>query len=348
MLNNNVDDISLKWFYSDNVKLNENITLDNIIKESEDIKKSSTDFIINKKSILSRANEDGFNFCIDNKIYRATDWAVHYICTSHGVSKRYLSRLLHLAKETQYSPFIGLANDTINTFLSSPSNKKTKKEDNYLVRVIYGNFIRAIRSDSFKVKDNYPLLLDIKNTINEYYNVSSGKIDYNILILRMYLKENFKYLKKKINIGLQLKNSETGYYALQLQVLVKIDGMEFSSETLLNMRHNAKAISTVDVDRYIKDVALRYKNNILKAIKNIFKDNEIDEIYYSHIAFQLKSYLNKDDYKKIEKFSKKSNKFDLCKEILNVCKDYDFLRKERIESIIVDKILKLKIDMEED
>lgn len=347
MINNNVDEMSLKWFYNDNIRLLENITLKYIIEESKNIKESSYDFLINKNKIASRANREGFNFLINNKMYRATDWSVHYICTSHGISKRYLSRLLTLSKERGYTPFVGLANDTINTFLNAPDNKKNLKEEKYLIRVMNDNFIRAIRSSNFKVKDNYPLLTEIEDSITEYYDVSSGKIDYNVLILRMYLKENFKIKKKNINIGLQLKNSETGYYALQLQLLIKIDNIEFSSETLLNIRHNAKAISDIDVDKYIKNLALVYKNKVLKSIESIFDDNILDEIYYSTIAFQLKKYLNKEDYKKIEKIAKKHNKFDLSKEILTLCSNYDFLRKERIESIIVDKILQLKIDVED-
>lgn len=352
MVNFDIEETHLRWRYGDRIKLKDGVTLTSIILKSKKIKEMSRDLIVYKKDIYSRANEEGFRFAIYDKMYYASDWAVHYICTSHGVSKRYLSNLLYLAKERNYKPFVGLANDTINTFLNSPSKKELKllkndvnNKDKYLVRVIGDNYIRAIRSSSFKVKDNYPLLLDIKDTIERYYILKSGVVDYNVLILRMYLDEERVLLKKHIKVGLQLKNSETGYYALQIQLLISIDGVEFSSKTLLNIRHNAKAITTVDVNKYMEDVALCYKDKIFKAVENTIKNNKINEAYYSHIADELKRWLNKDDYEKLDNFAYKQCKLELSKKILDVCKDYNFVKKEKVESLVVDKILGLTIDV---
>lgn len=358
MLDFNIEEFPLKWRYGDSIRLKDRISLESIMLESERIREISKDLIVYKKDIYSRANEEGFQFSIYNKMYYASDWAVHYISASHGISKRYLSNLLSLAKERGYKPFIGLANDTINTFLNSPSKKERKllkndintrfladNKDKYLVRIIGDNYIRAIRSSNFKVKDNYPLLLDIKDTIEKYYILKSGIVDYNVLILRMYLDEERVLLKRHINIGLQLKNSETGYYALQIQLLISIDGVEFSSQTLLNIRHNAKAITTVDVNKYMEDVALRYKNKIFEAVENTIKNNKIEESYYSYIIYELKRYLNKDDYEDMDNLKNKQNKLELSKKILDICKNYNFIRKEKVESFVVDKILELTINV---
>ena len=338
--------------------MKEGVTVESIMRESERIRELSSDLIVYKKDIYSRANEEGFRFLIYNKMYYASDWAVHYICTSHGVSKRYLSSLLHLAKERNYKPFVGLANDTINTFLNSPSRKEVKLLKNggnkgdsldnngkYLVRIIGDNYIRAIRSSNFKVKDNYPLLLDIKDTINRYYTLTSGIVDYNVLVLRMYLDEKRVFLDRGVKIGLQLKNSETGYYALQIQLLVSIDNIEFSSKTLLNIRHNTKAINTVDVNKYMEDIVLCYKDKIFKSIEENIENNKIEESRYADIINEMKRFLNKEDYDELNNFSGKINKLELSKKVLNICKDYNFVRKELIESLVVDKILELTIEV---
>lgn len=356
MLKYNIDNVPLHILNDENVRLDNNISFEGLLYEAEKIKENSTDFIIDKKKIKSLANEKGFIFSIENKKYWVSNWAIHYVCTTHGIPKSYINKIMYLASERNHKPLIALTNDTINTFLNTPTRKisiSTKKGshlgDNsgseYLIRVINKNYIRAIRSSNFKIKDNYPLLFDIKDTVMKYYVLSSGVVNYNVLILRMFLKERYVYSKKNIKIGVQLKNSETGHYALQLQILISIDGFEFSSNSILNMRHSAKAISNVDVNKDIISVAEDYKESIFSSVKDIIKDNKLNEQYYSDVLPELRVYLNKDDYSLIEKFSRKSNKISISKKILKTVSDYDFVRKEKIESIIVNKILKLRIDI---
>lgn len=350
MLNYSFNELYLMSTLKESLRLIEGISFESIINEAERIKTSSKDVYINKKDIMSRADENGFNFYIKGKKYIASDWAVNYICSSYGIPKKYISNAIHLARERRYKPLIALVNDTFNTFLNSPTKKQVNNKDGdslsrYLVRVIGDNYIRAIRSSNFKVRDNYPLLLDIKDTVNRFYNIDSGFINHDILIMRMYLKENYCFSKEKINIGVQLKNSETGYYALQLQILISLDGIEFVSEKILDIRHNANKVSSIDINGYLKDIALRYKENIFDAIKNMIKDNKINEDYYSKILPELQKYLNKEDYESVVKKSKRGRKIDVAKTILNCVRDYDFVRKEKIENIIVKEILNLKVDL---
>lgn len=354
MLNYSFNELYLRSTLKESLKLIEGISFESIIYEAERIKTASKDLYINKKDILSRVDENGFNFYIKGKKYIASDWAVNYICSSYGIPKKYISNAIHIARERKYKPLIALVNDTFNTFLNCPTRKESINKNNfdngdsssmYLVRVIGDKYIRAIRSSNFKVRDNYPLLLDIKDTVTRFYNMDSGFINHDILIMRMYLKEKYCFSKEKISIGVQLKNSETGYYALQLQILISIDGIEFVSEKILDIRHNANKVSSVDINGYLKDIALRYKENIFNAIKNTIKDNKINEDYYSKILPTLQKYLNKEDYEIVVKKSKRDRKIDVAKTILYCVRDYDFVRKEKIENIIVKEILNLKVEI---
>lgn len=353
MLSYNIDNKGLDSLFSDNIRLIRDISLDSLMYEAEKIKQMSKDIYVYKNELKSMANEYGFYFAISNKKYMASDWAVNYICSSYGIPKRYISNAIHMAREKKYRPLIALVNDTFNTFLNSPDyygddvvNKRVGlRRSKYLVRILGDNYIRAIRSENFRVRDNFPLLLDIKDTINAYYNITEGIINKDVLVLRMYLKEVFKYGKKDIKVGVQIKNSETGFYALQVQILISIDNIEFTSEKILEMRHNAKAVTSVDVNGYLKDIAIRYKNNVVKYVKNIIRDNSVNEEYYTKVVPELKNLLNKDDYIYLLKISKKRKRINIAKEILMLVKEYDFIRKEKIENLIVNRILELKVNI---
>lgn len=290
---------------------------------SDPLQEKHLKFKIDNKSVFVKILDDKQNESELSAI------ALLQYCDKHHIPKAYITRCIDASK-------IALAEDNLNAWTEG-SNA------GILLRMIKSkglntSYVRAYFSNRYSRYDNQEMLDNILPVLQDDFIIKTGCANEDIMVLRFYEKNPMIVDGKEVRIGVQVKNSETGFYPICMNYMITIDGIEYpcfgENKNYISVKHNFSKENKPDLAALSQEL-LSHKEDIKNLTMKSLKNAKITPELMNAFMDKVKKILTKDDFGDIVvSIPTNANKLTVGKTILNVASDYSFIKKEALEMLI--------------
>lgn len=207
--------------------------------------------------------------------------------------------------------------------------------------------IRLVDDEVVTINSQFYTLLTNLEVIELINHVGITKISLNDYFMRIYTKEEYRAkprMDDTCGFGLNVFNSETGFAAVGIQHFILryicINGatapVDIFAERQNHYGYNSKYIRNF-LEGQLKKVE-ESRKNIIFALKK--SDNEPAKKHFGIYSYKIDSIIGKWKSKQFfEEFDVESSKYDMFNFITEKAKNYDLMKKYRLERLAGELIL---------